>query len=359
MDLVQTVESRQRLVQRHTTSTLIRSELVCRSFKTAISLAYINIGRALIVHSVTHSVMFHHFHNHDHPMGQGSLSQDEFGFMLDWLSSSYNLISADCYFQKAINTELKSNDICLSFDDALLCQYDVAVPVLNARRLKAFFFVYSSALSGEPDFLEIFRYFRTTAYSSVESFYEAFFLACEAKHEKDYAPGKTQFSALDYLKDFPFYTDGDRWFRYLRDMILGKERYESLMIGLMNDTGFDIEKAMGKLWVTDKQIRTMSEQGHIIGLHSYSHPTTMQNLSKAKQTAEYCNNLSHLEKIIGDTPLQAMSHPCGNYNQDTLDILRGMGIKLGFRSNMGVKEIKSLLEIPREDHANVAREMGL
>ena len=52
-----------------------------------------------------------------------------------------------------------------------------------------------------------------------------------------------------------------------------------------------------------------------------------------------------------------MSHPCGDYNLDTLSLLKGMGIQIGFRSNMSVKEIKSPLEIPREDHANVFNEM--
>ena len=57
-------------------------------------------------------------------------------------------------------------------------------------------------------------------------------------------------------------------------------------------------------------------------------------------------------------PIRAMSHPCGDYNADTLSILSKMNIKIGFRSNMSVKNILSSLEIPREDHANVLREMS-
>ena len=48
-----------------------------------------------------------------------------------------------------------------------------------------------------------------------------------------------------------------------------------------------------------------------------------------------------------------MSHPCGNYNDDTLKILDEMGIQIGFRSNVNIKEIKSKLEVPRENHTNV------
>jgi hypothetical protein len=53
-----------------------------------------------------------------------------------------------------------------------------------------------------------------------------------------------------------------------------------------------------------------------------------------------------------------MSHPCGNYNIDTLQILKSMNIEIGFRSDSSVTDIKSSLEIPREDHTNILREMA-
>ena len=70
--------------------------------------------------------------------------------MIDWLSKKFKLLGAKEYLIKHNAGNLDSDDICLSFDDALLCQYDVALPVLNQKGLSAFFFVYSSALSGEP-----------------------------------------------------------------------------------------------------------------------------------------------------------------------------------------------------------------
>jgi hypothetical protein len=52
-----------------------------------------------------------------------------------------------------------------------------------------------------------------------------------------------------------------------------------------------------------------------------------------------------------------MSHPCGNYNKDTLDILSSKKINIGFRDNFNIKNINSNLEIPREDHANILKKM--
>ena len=94
--------------------------------------------------SFTHAVMFHHFHSEKHLPTQGSLSGKDFSKMIDWLSDRYNLIGANEYLIKFVESRLRNNDICLSFDDALLCQYDIAIPILEDRGIDAFFFVIST-----------------------------------------------------------------------------------------------------------------------------------------------------------------------------------------------------------------------
>ena len=51
-----------------------------------------------------------------------------------------------------------------------------------------------------------------------------------------------------------------------------------------------------------------------------------------------------------------MSHPCNSYNDDTLAILRDLGIVLGFRANLA-DDTNSLLELPRQDHATILADM--
>jgi hypothetical protein len=63
--------------------------------------------------------MFHHFHSNEHLPAPGSLSAEEFEEMLDWLGNRYNLINANEYLLKFEKNCLQSNDICLSFDDAM------------------------------------------------------------------------------------------------------------------------------------------------------------------------------------------------------------------------------------------------
>ena len=311
------------------------------------------------MHSVSHSIMFHHFHGLNHHKGQGSIDSDTFSKMLSWLSGRYNLLSCDEYLDKSFSNSLSKKDICLSFDDALLCQYDIALPVLSKFGIKAFFFVYSSPMKGEPDLMEVYRYFRNVYFHSIDDFYDGFFNLCDSIYVDDYLNQLDLFNKLDYLNDFQFYSHNDKWFRFLRDKVLGKESYEKLMREFMNLKSFDFDSAVNNLWLTNENLSQLSKEGHILGLHSYSHPMVMKELSIDQQISEYSKNLDHLSSLVNDKLIISMSHPCGSYNDVTLGILKKMGIKIGFRSNMAISNINSLLEIPREDHSNVLKEMNL
>jgi peptidoglycan/xylan/chitin deacetylase (PgdA/CDA1 family) len=309
-------------------------------------------------HKKTHSVMFHHFHDDEiHKPAQGSLSASGFRQMLDWLYKHYSLLDADDYQKNFESGTLKDSDICLSFDDALKCQYDIAIPILREFELGAFFFVYSSAFTKDPDPLEIYRFFRTDSFSDIDDFYNDFFNAVEQRNSQDFLTHQLIFKDLNYLSEFPFYSENDKWFRYLRDKYLLGNKYHEIMHELMQQKAFDIKLAKAHLWMSEEDLKSIEKQGHMIGLHSFSHPTKMSNLSKSEQESEYYKNNKHLTNLIGK-PITVMSHPCGDYNKDTLNILSKMDIKIGFRSNMSETDNPSSFEIPREDHANVLKEMS-
>ena len=307
--------------------------------------------------NMTHSIMFHHFHNEHHLPAQGSLSAGDFEKMLDWLARRHTILSASDYLEKFESSNLKNQEICLSFDDALLCQWDIAVPILREREIQAFFFVYSSVFTEKPDFLEIFRYFRTTSFESLENFYDQFFEEVRAADESIYWNAQETYKNIDYLAAFPFYTKSDKWFRYLRDQVLGSQNYNNLMLKFMDAKKFNVKEASEKLWISENHLKALYKEGHMVGLHSVTHPTQMSKLSREDQQLEYSKNMHHLERVLGKGSVVSMAHPCGDYNQDTLSILNDMGIKIGFRSSMSIKEIKSSLEVPRDDHANIFREM--
>ena len=304
----------------------------------------------------SHAVMFHHFHDSKHPAGQGSLSADQFRLMLDWISERYCILSADEYIYRLYKHSLQQTDICLTFDDGLLCQAEVAAPILRENNIQAFFFIYSApfvAKTPESETLvEIYRYFRTTMFETVDDFYQEFMSLARDCFESLYIVAEKEYSPQKFLPEFPFYTENDKWFRYLRDQSLKKERYDLVMSFLMKEKNFNSQLALTKLWMSNSHLVALRDEGHVVGLHSFSHPTMLHEMSAGGQEYEYKSNMAHLREILGDDPI-SMSHPCGRYNDDTLRILFKLGIKIGFLSNTGVVRVTSNLEVPRRDHSIV------
>ena len=306
---------------------------------------------------MTHSIMFHHFHNNIHLPAQGSISSEEFYDMIAWLGKRFNILDANNYTDKFISGTLNKTDICLSFDDALLCQYDIVIPVLEELNITAFFFVYSSALLGKSSNLEVYRLFRSSVYKNIDVFYKSFFEKLISVDNIRYVKHKEKFNLLNYLNQYSFYSKNDKWFRYLRDVFLSTDKYDEIMQEIMREKNFDTKAAKENIWMTEEQLLDIHLKGHKVGLHSYSHPTVISKLTIYEQTLEYKKNLQHLSKLLNCSNINSMAHPCGDYSNETLDILKNMGIKIGFCSNMIIKDRKGSLEVPREDHANILKEM--
>ncbi len=140
-------------------------------------------------------------------------------------------------------------------------------------------------------------------------------------------------------------------------MFLTTKTYNEIIIELMILKSFDSTEVLNFLWMTEQHIKELIDQGNLIGLHSYSHPMQMSRLSRLEQLDQYTKNLTHLESLVGEGAIVSMSHPCGDYNEDTLKILTDLGIKIGFRSNLNRTDIKTNMEIPRGDQANIFKEM--
>ncbi len=305
---------------------------------------------------VSHGVMFHHFHGNGHAASQGSISAAELARLLDYLGSE-RILGAQEWQERALAGQLGSDELCLTFDDALRSQIDVALPVLEERGLTAFWFVYSDAFGTPVRNVEIFRAFRHDCYPDIEAFYREF----EAKvRESEYADTAEKAISIgladSHLSEFGFYSCSDRRFRYLRDKVLGKVAYEDLMVGLMAASNYNVEAARRHLWMSEDDLFKLHCNGHVVGLHSFTHPTELKLLSQEEQMQEYAANKEHLEKVLG-SPVIAMSHPCNSYDSETLSILNGLGIRLGFRSNMALLD-GSLFECPREDHTMLMLQMG-
>ena len=311
-----------------------------------------------------HGIMFHHFHDDGiYTKGQGSIDKDDFYKIINFIGRK-NILDADVFFEKFKNNKLRENEVCLTFDDGMKCQIDIALPVLEELKIKSFFFVYTSLFDGKPDNLEIFRYFRISYFDNIDEFYDSFYKTSNLDL-KDFF--KKYDHEIKYRKSkYPFYSIEDIKFRLVRNNFLTKNQYEEIMFLMFNEKKFDYKDFYKKLLFQKSDLQNLNSLGHLIGLHSHNHPTMLEKLNYDEQKNEYEKCISSISNILGKpkNEIKCMSHPCGSYNDDTLEILKGLGIELGFKNLMTIEKEKKMnklnnssLEIARANHSDILEMM--
>ena len=303
-------------------------------------------------------IMFHHFHNNRHYGGQGSISKKDFEKIIHYIKP-WRILDPHDWIERVNRGLLTKNDLCLTFDDALLCQYEIALPILEKYNLRAFWFVYSSVFEGGLGKFEIYRLFRSKFFKNMDDFYKLFFSKIQnSRFEKSARLKISQVDIDRFQYAFPHYSVNDIRFRMVRDKILNRNEYESIMDGIIRKKGLTAEHLAKNLWMTNKHLKDLSDHGHAIGLHSYTHPMIMGSLSFSTQKEEYQKNFNHIVEITGKPPL-SMSHPDNSYNDHTLKILKQLKIICGFRSNKSPpnrgKVNQSQYELAREDHTHIIK----
>ena len=310
----------------------------------------------------SHGIMFHHFHdNIKHLSGQGSISQLQFKKIIKYVGPE-NILNPKEFINNLKNKK-KSKKLCITFDDALKCQYDIAFPILEEFKIKAFFFVYSNVLDNKPDLLELNRYFRLNFFKNVNEFYSSFYdmmfnINPNLPKETFLKKKNKQIKLMKITA--PYYSYEDIEFRIIRDELLTRELYKQIMLSLFDKYNFNYTKIAKNLFLNKKEIQHLYSSGHEIGLHSHSHPTLINNLSQKNQQREYFLNQSKLKKILKKSPIISMSHPCGYYSKNIINVLKKLKIKIGFRDNIflenRMKKINETeYEIARQDHSNIIK----
>lgn len=307
---------------------------------------------------VPRGIMFHHFHGDVHAPSQGSLDAQALDGAIRWLGRD-RILDPHAWIEKLTRDALEPGDVCLTFDDSLRCQYDVALPVLEAHGVTAFWFVSSCVFEGGQTVFEIHRRFRSTSFACLDDFYTAFFdelAVCASDAHRASVLSEDELAAR--RAPAPFYSDADLRYRFVRDELLSVTSFDALMDRMMTRMGASVEALSRDLWMTDAHLAALTARGHHVGLHSYSHPMAFDRLSDREQADEYQRNFDHLRRTCGVVPV-AMSHPVNRYTASTLRVLADLGIRCGFRATMSPPRGGSLnqtaLEMAREDHVMLLR----
>lgn len=111
-----------------------------------------------------------------------------------------------------------------------------------------------------------------------------------------------------------------------------------------------------ELYMNIEQIACMRRNGMHIGNHGYGH-YWLASLPKEKQEDEIDKSLEFIREIGGDINSWTMCYPFGNYNDDTISILKRRGCKLGLTSRFDIADIKTdnRFKLPRLDTNDIPK----
>lgn len=301
-----------------------------------------------------HGLMFHRFHRSGEVAGgQGSVSDIAFETFLRSIEPK-RVLAPQEWMTRAKAGQLQRTDLCITFDDGLKSQVAVALPILARLNFRAFWFVYSAALHGKYDRNEIANYLATRHFISFAAFADHF-LVTAGVPEQVFESDNWHNYAQDLNNRFPFYSPQDIRYRYVRNRVLSRDKFNELIDYLLKSLKLDLDEIAGHLWLKSTDVQSLHAAGHTIGMHSYSHPFALAELNPEEQRVEYRTNFDDLVRITGEAP-RSMSHPLNSHSPVTLDVLTELQIECGFCSNMQPPEgcisvNPSRLQFAREDSA--------
>src|SRR5439155_6139942 len=233
-----------------------------------------------------HGIRLQYFHGGSHPRRTGSIDADQ---LASFLQRSL-ILPAREWLARSISGELGAHDACLTFDGNLMCQRDVALPVLREFGLTAFWFTCSAPLQGHPVQSVVDQLFGDMCFTAHSHFQEAFVRQLECSQHWPMVEM--------LLEERPARCDRQEIYEFIRDDILGPTQYREVMDALMNEKGFDARAAVSDLWMNDTDIRALYDAGHVIGLHSHTCPARIDKLDEDAQREEYFENYAYLHHLL-------------------------------------------------------------
>lgn len=270
---------------------------------------------------------------------------------LKYFKKHYNFITAAQLIDAYENgMQLPPKSLLFTFDDAYIDHYTYAFPLLDEYKAQGLFFVPVKAIMNH-EVLIVNKIHHVLAVNdkSING------LVRQVK--KLLAP----YEGKDGVQTFDYYFDklavANRFdckevifIKRLLQVELQKPVRSAIINALFKQYVTDDEGAFSReVYMSEDQLRCMQRNGMVIGSHGYDH-FWLGSLTKEEQLGELTKSVDFLKGLGTDMNTLTIGYPYGSYNEDTLDIARGFGFKLGFTTKVDVASTEeNYLMIPRLD----------
>jgi len=212
-----------------------------------------------------------------------------------------------------------------SFDDGLKEGYTEAFPLLKRRGRVGYFFPIGETLDGVVNHVH-------KGHVLLDRFEEQLIEYWNDASDMKFTPDFTNVGK--YTLDKPKIAAFKMWLFKSVNITTKNVVFDEIM------EKYDVQIIPEEYYMTREELREMHEAGMIIGNHTFMH-LHLGLYEMDTQFREIVSAQNIIEKAIGVKPT-VFSYPYGSYNENTLEILRGQGYRLGFTTD-------SLLEVGRID----------
>jgi peptidoglycan/xylan/chitin deacetylase (PgdA/CDA1 family) len=303
-------------------------------------------------------VMYHYVRDLKHsryPNIKG-LDVSLFKEQIDYLKRRYNFVTVEQVIDSIENkTNLQEHSVLLTFDDAYIDHFTQVFPILKKENIQGAFYPPVKAIT-EHLVLDVNKIHFILA--SINSDAEMNGLLNEIKLSLEFYKDEYNLKSYDdYVQKLAVANRFDtkeivfvkRLLQVELDEVLRKKITDNLFSKIVGieETNFSRE-----LYMSIDQIKCMKDCGMHIGSHGYDH-YWLGSLSKEKQEFEIKKSIEFIEQVGGDINNWTICYPYGNYNQDTLSVLRENSCKLGLTTVVDVASLNitgdEIYKIPRLD----------
>ena len=228
------------------------------------------------------------------------------------------------------------NDECfyLTFDDGIKQHFDNVYPILMDYNLQASFFVPTMALDSKKiPTVEKQRLLQYNLFINYTEFLDSFCnltrSICELKDKSFLYPDfENIINSENYLKEYTFYSNEERYFRFIRNEHLTAKEFENIINKMFLKFYSSDKKFIDEYYMGVSDLKKMSKNGMVIGGHSYSHP--FLNKMTYKDIKEEVNkSMDFLRKNI-DSEINSFAYPFGAFNDNVIECIKQTGIDYAF-----------------------------
>ena len=223
--------------------------------------------------------------------------------------------------------KLPSHPILLTFDDAYIDHFTYVFPILKNEGVQGAFYAPVKAVTQHKvlDVNKIHFILASTPEEKMSSLLKEIGLLLD-KYREEY-----------HLESYEFYYE----------KLAQLDRYDT------KEVIFVKRLLQVELYMSVDQMKCMVSAGMHIGSHGYDH-YWLGSLPKEKQGIEIKESLKFIENIGGDIKHWTICYPYGNYNDDTIALLKENHCALGFTTEVKLADINnqmgdSIFKIPRLD----------